>query len=98
MDLGLKYPSWQGSLHAAILELDPGKLSEKLETAELAIFNRTQQLAQSDRGDELRAIADGLYIIRMLRNDRRYRQALAAVRTSPRPDISVDAPRRADQH
>ena len=73
MDLGLKYPKWQGALQAAILELDPGKLREKLETAEVAVFNRTQELAtQCDSPDELRALADGLHIIRMLRNDRLY--------------------------
>jgi uncharacterized protein YerC len=73
MELGLRYPRWQGSLHAAILELDPGRLMEKLETAEVAISNRTHELAtQRDSKDELLALADGLYVIRMLRNDRLY--------------------------
>ena len=74
MDPGLKYPGWQGPLHAAIVELETTKLRERLETAEVAISNRTQELAtQCDSEDELRALAGGLYVIRMLRNDRLHR-------------------------
>lgn len=71
MDRELRYPLWQYPLHAAIVELDKVKLPEKLEMAEVAISKRSAELAgQPDATDELRAIADGLYIIRMLRNDR----------------------------
>lgn len=71
MEQQLRYPQWQGLLHAAIVELDNVRLREKLETAEMAISKRSQELAgQADTTDELRAIADGLYIIRMLRDSR----------------------------
>ena len=67
----LRYPQWQGLLHAALVELDEARLREKLETAEIAISKRSQELAgQADKTDELRAIADGLYVIRMMRDSR----------------------------
>jgi len=68
MNPELKYPRWQAPLHAAILEVDRGKLHEKLEAAEVAISNRTQELAdERNIGDESRALADSLYIIQMLK-------------------------------
>ena len=71
MEQQLRYPQWQGLLQAAIVELDKVRLREKLETAEMEISKRSQELAgQADTTDELRAIADGLYIIRMLRGSR----------------------------
>jgi hypothetical protein len=71
MEQQLKYPQWQGPLQAAIVELDRVRLREKLETAEMAISKRSHELVgQADTTDELRAIADGLYIIRMLRASR----------------------------
>jgi hypothetical protein len=71
MEQQLKYPQWQGPLQAAIVELDRVRLREKLETAEMAISKRSQELVgQAETTDELRAIADGLYIIRMLRASR----------------------------
>ena len=53
----------------AIIELDKAKQPEKLETAELAMSKQELE-GQADASDELRAIADGLYIIRMLKESR----------------------------
>jgi len=75
MNPELKYPRWQAPLHAAILEVDRGKLHEKLETAEVAISSRTQELAhEHNTGDESRALADSLYIIQMLKRWRLQRE------------------------
>ena len=71
MQTDLKYPQWQAPLYAAILEFDLRKLSEKLRLAEAAISSRTDELTfeQTSR-EERRALADGLYIVRMLRKDK----------------------------
>jgi hypothetical protein len=71
MHTDLKYPQWQAPLYAAILELDLRKLSEKLRLAEAAISNRADELAfEQTSHEERRALADGLYVVRMLRKDR----------------------------
>ena len=51
--------------------LTPGKLSEKLRLAEAAISNRTDESTfEQTSHEERRALADGLYIVRMLRKDK----------------------------
>jgi hypothetical protein len=71
MQRDLKYPQWQAPLYAAILECDLGKLSEKLRLAEAAISHRTDELTfEQTSHEERRALADGLYIVRMLRKDK----------------------------
>jgi hypothetical protein len=70
MQTDLKY-QWQTPLYAAILEFDLSKLSEKLRLAEAAISNRTDEMTfEQTSHEERRALADGLYIVRMLRKDK----------------------------
>lgn len=67
----LKYPQWQQSLAAAILEFDPKRLPEKVRAAEEAIGVRICELALSkDSRDELRALADASSLIRGVKQDR----------------------------
>ena len=69
--MNLKYPLWQEPLAAAILEFSPQQLPEKLQRAEEAIANRIHELtAEKNNEDELRALSDGLSIIRGVKQDR----------------------------
>jgi hypothetical protein len=68
-----RYP-WQHDYEAALVELDPEKLSERIHTAEAAIFNRLQELAESssnaDQKAERQAIEDALAGLRVLQRDK----------------------------
>ena len=67
----LKYPQWQEALAAAILEFNPQELRGKLQRAEEAITRRFRELAfEKDNQEELRLLADGLSIIRDVKEDR----------------------------
>jgi surfactin synthase thioesterase subunit len=69
--MNLKYPQWQESLAAAILEFDAQQLPGKLEKAEDAISQRFQELAsEKDNEHELRALTDGLFLIRDIKISR----------------------------
>jgi hypothetical protein len=69
-----QYPAWQSEYKASLSELDPKKLLERVHSAEVAIFNRVQQLAQSpdsaDHKAELEAIADALTTLRFVKRDK----------------------------
>jgi hypothetical protein len=67
----LRYPQWQEPLAAAILEFDALQLRGKLQKAEDAISKRFKELEfEKDNQDELRALADGLFLIKSVRKDR----------------------------
>jgi hypothetical protein len=69
--MDLKYPQWQEALAAAILEFNPQELRGKLQRAEEAITRRFRELAfEKDNQEELRLLADGLSIIRDVKEDR----------------------------
>ena len=73
MDPEMKYPRWQRPLEAAILEFDPPLLRAKLANAENIISERFQELAadmETARRHELRALVEGLTIVRILEKDR----------------------------
>jgi hypothetical protein len=60
---------WQPEYKAALLELDPKKLLERVQAAEAAVFNRLQELAHSDNPDhkaERQTIQDALANLRVL--------------------------------
>ncbi len=69
-----QYPTWQSVYEASLSESDPKKLLERVHSAEAAIFNRLQQLAQSpesaDQKTEQQAIADALTTLRLLKRDK----------------------------
>jgi len=64
------YPEWQAEYQAALLELDPKRLFERITAAETAIFNRLQAISHtSDGHDERQAIEDALGALRVLKRD-----------------------------
>ena len=61
---------WQNAYQAALWELDPKKLLERVTAAETAIFNRIQALLQDpDHAAELQTIEEALASLRVLRRD-----------------------------
>jgi hypothetical protein len=64
------YPEWQHEYLAALIELDPKTLFERVMAAETAIFNRLQCLSHtSDSLAERQAIEDALAVLRSLKRD-----------------------------
>jgi hypothetical protein len=64
------YPEWQREYKAAILELDPKKILERVQLAEAAIFNRLQAISVSqDSRAERQAIEDALGGLRVLKRE-----------------------------
>ena len=63
----LVYPDWQSEYEAALLELDPCHLPERIHTARMAILNRLQVLsASSENISEKQAIEQALAGLRFL--------------------------------
>jgi hypothetical protein len=64
----LKYPSWQGPLQEAILELDRETFANKIQEVESLMFERLQEMSPApDHHDERQALADGASILRGLK-------------------------------
>jgi len=64
------YPEWQHLYLAALVELDPKTLLERVTAAETAIFNRLQGISQNpDNHAERQAIDDALASLRILKRD-----------------------------
>jgi hypothetical protein len=70
----IRYPAWQNEYQAALLELDPKKLLERVHTAETTIFNRLQELAKSPDSPnykaERQAIEDALNGLKVIKRDK----------------------------
>jgi hypothetical protein len=67
----LHYPEWQLPYQAALLEVDPKKLAERVAEAEGAIFNRLQRLSQSqNRLAERQTIEDAIKVLKVIKRDR----------------------------
>jgi hypothetical protein len=65
------YPKWQTDYQAALLELDPEKLPQRVEAAETKIFKRLQDLACSSNNlAERQAIEDALASLRVLKQEK----------------------------
>lgn len=70
-DLALKYRQWQIPLEEALEESDLDRLSARVQTVEILIFERLKQLASStDSTAERGAINDALNILRALKSER----------------------------
>jgi hypothetical protein len=66
----LRYP-WQIEYHAALLELDPEKLSARVAEAEAAIFKRLQALSESGDGHaEHQAIEAAVAALLVIKGER----------------------------
>jgi hypothetical protein len=67
----LRFPEWQVAYQAALLEVDPQKLPERVKDAEAAIFLRQQALANSPDGHaERQAIEDAMPALRFLQTEK----------------------------
>jgi hypothetical protein len=66
----VKFPDWQLEYQAALLEIDPQKLPERVKAAEDAIFLRQQALANNSDGHaEREAIEDAMRALRFLQTE-----------------------------
>jgi hypothetical protein len=64
------YPEWQHEYQAALVELDPKCLLERVTAAETTIFNRLQAISHSsDSHAERQAIEDAMASLRILKRD-----------------------------
>jgi hypothetical protein len=64
------YSEWQPAYLAALVELDPKTLFERVMVAETAIFNRLQAISHSsDDPAERQAIENALASLRVLKRD-----------------------------
>ena len=67
----LRFPDWQFAYQAALLEVDPQKLLERVKSAEAAIFLRQQALVHSSDGHaERQAFEDAMRAIRFLQTEK----------------------------
>ena len=68
-------PDWLPAYRAALLELDPQKMEERIRTARSAIMQRMNVLAQDHGGDieEQQAITDALNALSMLERESGHR-------------------------
>ncbi len=64
----LRFPEWQTSYEAALLETDHGKLTKFIGAAETAILSRLQVLVgKAGNGEERLAMTDALHALRYLK-------------------------------
>src|SRR5262245_2559700 len=64
------YPDWQQDYQAALLELDPQKLLERVAEVEAVIFKRLQAISHNpDHVAERQAIDDALASLRVLKTE-----------------------------
>jgi len=64
------YPEWQREYRAALLELNPKKMQERVTAAETVIFKRLQAMSRSaDDHAERQAIEDALTGLRILKRE-----------------------------
>ena len=67
----LRFPEWQVAYQAALLEVDPQKLPERVKAAEAAIFLRQQALVHSSDGHaEREAIEDAMRALRFIQTEK----------------------------
>jgi hypothetical protein len=67
----LRFPDWQLEYQAALLEVDPQKLLERVQAAEAAVFLRQQALVYgSDGHAERQAIEDAMRALRFIQTEK----------------------------
>ena len=67
----LRYPDWQREFEAALAEVDPQKLPQRVKAAEGAIFLRQQALSDApDHRAEQQAIADAMRKLRLIQTEK----------------------------
>jgi|GEM_PF-6472010 hypothetical protein len=64
------YPDWQPQVQAALIELDPLKLRDRIEAADLAVSRRLQSISLNpNHHAERLAISDAVATLRFLRRE-----------------------------
>ena len=67
----LKFPDWLPEYQAALLEVDPQKLLERVKAAETAIFLRQQALVHSSDGlAERQAMEDAMRALAFIKTEK----------------------------
>ena len=66
-DNDARVPQWKKPYEAAILELDPTKLQQRISEAHQAILNRIEELLTRPSDSEQHALNDALRNLRILR-------------------------------
>jgi hypothetical protein len=70
-DAELTFPQWQGPLQELVLEFDPRRLPEKIQSVETLVLERLQQLNHgNDSHVEKIALHDALSVIGIIKRDR----------------------------
>jgi len=70
-DSAVRFSEWLLKYREALLETDRGKISERVEEAEGAIFERLQALSDAQDGHaERQAIQDAIRALRVIKRDR----------------------------
>jgi hypothetical protein len=65
------YPEWQQEYQAALLELEPRKLPQRIANAEAAIFKRLEAISRgTNHQAERQAIEDALASLRVLKSEK----------------------------
>lgn len=67
----IKYPHWQREFEAALRQGDPQSLRQRVDAAEIALFQRLQALAAGAQGDaERQAIAEAIETLRAIQKEK----------------------------
>ena len=67
----LRFPTWQREYHAALVEVDPQRLQQRVVKAEEAIFTRLQALNDTPNAEaERQAIENAVAGLRVLKRDK----------------------------
>jgi len=61
-------PTWKRLVEAALLELDPEKVPQRIEAAQRALLDRVEDLHHAGESTESQALANAMNVLRSLRN------------------------------
>jgi len=72
-------PNWRELYRAAILELDPSKLPQRIREAEMVFIARARELFQDGggNGEETEDLDNAMYVLNALRNTVKHNRAVA---------------------
>jgi hypothetical protein len=80
------YPEWQVEYLAALVEVNPQTLLERVTAAETIILNRLQAVSHNaDCNTERQAMADALFSLRVLKREKWYESRSSGAEQSPDP-------------
>ena len=76
---GPETTNWRELYRAAILELDPSKLPQRIREAEMVFIARARELFQDGggNGEETEDLDNAMYVLNALRNTVKHKRAVA---------------------